>query len=86
MKSIIITTLALIFGLIFFFYRRRLKLAFQVAGGLYVALTVVRFIFYADDSDRVGDFGLVIAILGAVWLLTNAVTAALERRRRRARR
>ena len=87
MKSLIITVLAIIFGLMFFFYRRRLKLAIMVAGGMYIGLTAVRFIFMREESDRFSELGLALGCLAALWLVTNLVTRLIARRRRgRARR
>ena len=83
MKSVIFTVVALSFGLMFFFYRRRLKLAIMVAGVLFAGLTAVRLFVMREEVDRFAELGLGLAALGAVWLLTNFVTALLQRRRQR---
>ena len=89
MKSVIFTILVILFTLMFFFYRRRLKLAFMVAGGLYVGLILIRFVLYAqgDEGERFTDLALILGGLGAVWLVTNVITRLMQRhRQRRARR
>ena len=83
MKSAIIVALALCFGLVVFFYHRRLKLAVLVAGVLAVLLTAVRLVLLRDDVDRVTELGLVLAVMFGVWLVTNLVTHLLQRYRRR---
>ena len=83
MKSVIITALAITFGFMFFFYRRRLKLAIMVAGILFASLTAVRLFVMREEVDRFAELGLGLAALGAVWVLTNLVTALLQRRRQR---
>jgi hypothetical protein len=83
MKSLIITLVALSLGLIFFFYRRRLKLAILVAGSLYIVLTVIRFIVLREEVDRFMELGLALAGLGAVWLGLNLAIRFVERRRQR---
>jgi hypothetical protein len=81
MKSIVITALAIGLGLTFFFYRRRLKLAILVAGGLYLLLTVARLIVLREEVDRFAELGLALGGLGLVWLVTNVATRLLQRRR-----
>ena len=83
MKQALITVLALAFGLMFLFYRRRLKLAVLVAGGLYGALTLGRLIFMHEEVDRFTQLGLALAAMGGLWLATNLVTGLIERHRRR---
>jgi hypothetical protein len=83
MKSLIITVVALSLGLIFFFYRRRIKLAILVAGSLYVALTIARFIVLREEVDRFMELGLALGGLGVVWLGTNLATRFVEHRRQR---
>lgn len=75
--------LALTLGIMFFFYRRRLKLAITVAGSLYLAVTIVRFITQRDEFDRFESLGLAVGCLAALWLVTNLVTGLLQRRRQR---
>ena len=82
MKSLIITVMAIGFGLMFFFYRRRLKLAITVAGVMYIGLTLLRFVFMREEVDRFSELGLVLGSLAALWLVTNLLTRLLERRRR----
>ena len=82
MKQILITAIALAFGLMFLFYRRRLKLAVLVAGGLYAVLTAVRLVVMREEVDRFTQLGLALATMGGLWLATNLLTGLLERRRR----
>ncbi len=83
MKSLLVLVAAISLGLVFFFYRRRLRVAVLVAGGLYLALTLVRFALLHEERDRFVDLGLVLAAMGGIWLLTNLITGLLARRRRR---
>lgn len=83
MKATIITAMAAGLALVFFFYRRRLKAALLVSGGMYLALTVARLIVLRDDVDRFAELGLVIGVLAAIWLLTNLFTRLLQARRQR---
>ena len=83
MKQALITALALVFGLMFLFYRRRLKLAVLVAGGLYAVLTAVRLIVMHEEVDRFTQLGIALAAMGGLWLATNLVTGLIEHRRRR---
>jgi hypothetical protein len=82
-KSLLILVVAISLGLVFFFYRRRLRLAVLVAGGLYLALTLARFVLLHEERDRFVDLGLALAAMGGIWLLTNLITGLLARRRRR---
>jgi hypothetical protein len=84
MKSILLTVVVILFGLTFFFYRRRLKLAVLVTGGLYLVVTAVRLFVLREDVDRLTSLGLVVGSLVAVWASVNVVTGLLERRRSRA--
>jgi hypothetical protein len=84
MKSILVTVLIILFGLTFFFYRRRLKLAILVTGGLYLGVTAVRLVVLREDVDRMTSLALVVASLAAVWGVVNVITGLLERRRSRA--
>ena len=87
MKSLILTVLVLTFGIMFFFYRRRLRLAIMVTGGLYLVITIGRFVVLREEADRFEQLGLAVGVLAAVWLVTNLVTGLVQRRRqRRARR
>ena len=81
MKPLIFTALAIGLGLTFLFYRRRLKLAILVAGGLYLTLTLVRFVVLREEVDRFMDLGLALGAFGLVWLITNLVTRWLSKRR-----
>jgi hypothetical protein len=83
MKATILTALAVGLGLVFFFYRRRLKAAILVTGGIYLALTLARLIALRDEVDRFAELGLVIGVLGAAWLMTNLFTRLLRSRRQR---
>jgi len=83
MKATILTALAVGLGLVFFFYRRRLKVAILVTGGIYLALTLARLIALREEVDRFAELGLVIGVLGAAWLMTNLFTRLLQSRRQR---
>lgn len=83
MKTLAVTVLAISFGLMFFFYRRRLKLAILVTGGLYLALTAARLIILREEVDRFATLGLALGGFAVVWLLTNLATGFLQRRRQR---
>ncbi len=83
MKSLILTAVLLTFGLMFVFYRRRLKLAIMVAGSLYLVLTVARFVVLREEADRFEQLGLAVGVLAAVWLVTNLITALVQRHRQR---
>jgi hypothetical protein len=84
MKSVLLTVLIILFGLIFFFYRRRLRVALLVSGGLYLVVTAVRLFVLREDVDRLTSLGLVVGSLVAVWAVVNVVTGLLEHRRSRA--
>ena len=87
MKTAIITALALSLGVMFFFYRRRLKLAIMVTGGFYIVLNLVRLAILHEEVDRFASLGVGLAVLALVWLATNVATGLIQRRRaRRARR
>jgi hypothetical protein len=75
--------MAITLGLMFFFYRRRLKVALIVCGVLFAGSTAVRLFIMREEVDRFAELGLGLAVLGGIWLLTNVVTGVLERRRRR---
>jgi len=83
MKATILTALTVGLVLVFFFYRRRLKLAILVAGGIYLGLTLGRFILLRDEGDRFAELAVVIGVLGATWLAMNLLTRLLQSRRRR---
>lgn len=83
MKWVFFSTLAITLALTFFFYRRRLKIAIIVCGVLLAASTAVRLFVMREEVDRFAELGIGLVILGGVWLITNLVTAALQRRRRR---
>jgi hypothetical protein len=82
MKAALLMAILLGFGLMVLFYRRRLKLAIMVCGGLYLALIVWRFVLYRDEANRFDDLIIGLGVMAAIWLITNLVTRLLERRRR----
>jgi hypothetical protein len=82
-KALIFTILVIVFGLMFFFYRRRLKLAVMVAGGLYLGVIVGRFVFLREEVDRFEQLGLTIGALAGVWLVVNVLTELVRRHRAR---
>lgn len=83
MKTLIITSLLLALALVVFFYRRRLRLALLTAGTLYLLSILVRLVLLHEEIDRFSTLGLALVLLGAVWLVTHLVTAAVQRRRQR---
>lgn len=83
MKALIITSLLLALALVLFFYRRRLRLAVLTAGVLYLISIAVRLVLLHEEIDRFSTLGLALVLLGAVWLVTHVITAALQRRRQR---
>jgi hypothetical protein len=85
-KSLLLTVAILLFGLMFFFYRRRLRLAVLVTGGLYLGLTAIRLIVLREEVDRFASLGLAIGGMAAVWLVVNLLTGYVQRRRRGAER
>lgn len=86
-KSAIFVAVAIMLGVMFFFYRRRLKLALVVGGCAFGVLTAVRLVLLRDEVDRLTSLALVVAAMVLIWLLVNVVTETLARRRRaRARR
>ena len=82
-KSVILLTLTILLGIVLFFYRRRLGLALQVAGGLYLASLVVRFILLRDEPDRFAPLAVALGLMTALWLVTDVVTRLVRRRRAR---
>jgi hypothetical protein len=83
MKATILTAIAVGLALVFVFYRRRLKAALLVSGGMYLALTLARLIVLRDDVDRFAELGLVIGVLAAIWMMMNLFTRLLQARRQR---
>jgi hypothetical protein len=81
-KSALLVAAVLALGLMFFFYRRRLRLAVLVAGGLYAVVTVVRLFFLREDLDRLTTLVLALGSVAALWLAVNLVVSLIVQRRR----
>jgi hypothetical protein len=75
--------MAVTLGMMFVFYRRRLKIAVLVCGTLFAVSTAVRLFVMREEVDRFTELGVGLVVLGGVWLLTNVVTGVVQRRRRR---
>ena len=86
-KSALLVAAVLALGLMFFFYRQRLRLAVLVAGGLYAVVTVVRLFFLHEDLDRLTTLVLALGSVAALWLAVNLVVSLIiQRRQTRGRR
>lgn len=70
-------------GLALYLARRRLRLALLVGGGLYVAITLARFLTAASDPERFDELALAFGGFAAVWLVLWGVTRLQARRRAR---
>jgi hypothetical protein len=68
-------------SLIFFFYRRRLRLALLVGGGLYIGLTALRLLWLHEEVDRLTELALAIGLLGGLWLTVNLIVTLVQRYR-----
>jgi hypothetical protein len=84
MKSALLVAAVLALGLMFLFYRHRLRLAVLVAGGLYAVVTAGRLLFLHEDLDRLTTLALALGSVAALWLIVNlAVSLIVQRRRAR---
>jgi hypothetical protein len=81
-KSALLVAAVLALGLMFFFYRQRLRLAVLVAGGLYAVVTAVRLFFLKEDLDRLTMLVLALGSVAALWLVVNLVVSLIIQRRR----
>jgi hypothetical protein len=82
-KSAILLSATILLGVTLFFYRKRLGLALQVAGGLYIVSLVVRFFLLRDEPDRFAPVAVAVGLMTALWLVTDIVTRLIRRRRAR---
>ena len=87
MKQLLVTALVVLLGLMFLFYRQRLKWAVLLVGAAYIAVLIVRLVVAADDPDRLQDLAAAVGALAVAWLAVWVSTRLIERQRaRRARR
>jgi hypothetical protein len=82
-KSVILLGATIVLGIMLFFYRKRLALALQVAGGLYLLSLVVRFFLLRDEPDRYAPLAVAVGVMTALWLVTDLATRLIRRRRAR---
>ncbi|MCC7104541.1 MAG: hypothetical protein IT307_05310 [Chloroflexi bacterium] len=81
MKSLVYLVAAVLLLIMLIFYRKRLKVAVLLGGGVYLGLIVIRMATKADDPDRFAEIGLALLLLGLVWLVVWLSTRLIERRR-----
>lgn len=81
MKSTIFLAATILLVIALIFYRRRLKLAVLVAGGMYLAVIASRLLFGSDDPDRFQDLAIALGGLALAWGAVWGVTRVIERRR-----